>query len=138
MQIINQNLINRFLDRKNIFAVVGVSKKSEKYGNKVYFDLKNAGYSVYAVNPNTSMISHDKCYSNLRKLPQLPDVVDIVVPPKITEKTVRECKDLKINKVWMQPGSESKEAINFCRKNGIEILYGICIILERKKYKCNV
>jgi predicted CoA-binding protein len=133
MVIINQELINEFLDKRNIFAVVGVSKESEKYGNKIYFNLKRAGYSVFPVNPNASEISGDKCYPRLSNLPTIPDVVDIVVPPKTTDWIVRECKKLTIDKVWMQPGSESKEAINFCRENRIKVLYGVCIMLERKK-----
>ena len=133
MQTINQDMINEFLDKRNIFAVVGVSKESEKYGNKVYFDLKHAGYTVYPVNPNARKISGDKCYPMLKNLPTLPDVVDIVVPPKITEKTVKECKNLGIDKVWMQPGSESKSAIRFCEENDIKVLYGMCVMLERRK-----
>jgi len=38
--------------------------------------------------------------------------------------------------VWMQPGSESEEAINFCRKNGIAVVHGVCVMIERKsRYK---
>jgi len=135
MQPINQELINELLDKNNVFAVIGVSKDPEKYGNKIYFDLKRAGYTVYPINPNANNISGNRCYSNLNELPQLPNVVDIVVPPKITKEIVKECKDLGINKVWMQPGSESLNAIGFCRENGIDVLYGVCVMLERKK--CN-
>jgi predicted CoA-binding protein len=135
MESINQELINEFLNKKNIFAVIGVSKEPEKYGNKIFFDLKNAGYSVYPVNPNASKISGNKCYPSLRDLPILPDVVDIVVPPKVTEKTVKVCKDLEIDKIWMQPGSESDSAISFCRKNNIKVLFGVCVMLEMKNLK---
>jgi hypothetical protein len=133
MESINQELIKKFLNKKNVFAVVGASKLKEKYGNKVYYDLKNAGYSVYPINPNADTIFGDKCYPNLKKLPVRPDVVNIVVPPKITERTVEDCKNLKINKVWMQPGSESDKAINFCKKNGIKIIYNVCVMIQRKK-----
>ena len=133
MKTINQNIINEFLDKRNVFAVIGVSKNKEKYGNRVYFDLKHAGYTVYPINPNVSEVSGDRCYPRLMSLPVLPDVVDIVVPPKVTEETVKECKDLGIEKVWMQPGSESDEAIRFCRENSIKVLYGVCVMLERRK-----
>ena len=133
IKTINQDIINEFLDMRNVFAVIGVSKNKEKYGNKVYFDLKDAGYAVYPINPNVSKISGDRCYPKLRNLPLKPDVVDIVVPPKVTEKAVKECKDLKINKVWMQPGSDSEEAILFCKENGIKVLFGVCVMLERRK-----
>ena len=133
--MINQEIINEFLEKENVFAVIGVSNDPKKYGNKVYFDLKHAGYSVYPVNPNATKISGERCYPNLKSLPVKPDVVDIVVPPKITEKIVKVCHELGIDKVWMQPGSESQNAIMFCQKNGITILYGICVMMERRKEK---
>jgi len=130
-----KNLIKEFLNKKNIFAVVGVSRNPGKYGSKVYNDLKNSGYEVYPVNPNVNEIFRDKCYPDLDNLPVKPDIVDIVVPPKITEKIVKSCKKLGINKVWMQPGSESERAIKFCKQNDIKVLHGLCVMVERKRVK---
>ncbi|MEM1575625.1 MAG: CoA-binding protein [Nitrososphaerota archaeon] len=127
-----ENLIKEFLNKNNVIAVVGASRNPKKYGYKVYKDLKEAGYKVYPVNPNTLEILGDKCYPNLESLPIKPDVVNIVVPPNITEKIVKECKKLNIKKVWMQPGAESEEAIKFCNENGIAVIYGVCIMIERK------
>ena len=125
-------LIREFLDKRNTFAVVGASRNPEKYGHQVYKDLKEAGYKVYPVNPSTDQILGDKCYPSLEYLPAKPDVVDVVVPPKITERIVRTCKKLVITKVWMQPGSESESAIEFCDDNGIDTIHSICIMVERK------
>jgi len=129
----NQELIRTFLNKKNIFAVVGASRDPKKYGYQVYKNLKNAGYEVYAVNPNAEEILGDKCYPSLENLPVKPDVVDVVVPPKVTEHTVETCKKLGITKVWMQPGSESEKAIKFCEQNGIDVVYGVCVMIERAK-----
>jgi len=128
----DQELIRAFLNKQNIFAVVGASRDPKKYGYQVYRDLKNAGYEVYAVNPNAEEILGDKCYPSLEKLPIKPDVVDIVVPPKVTEQTVETCKKLGITKVWMQPGSESEKAIKFCEENGIDAVHGVCVMVERR------
>jgi predicted CoA-binding protein len=130
---LKEELIKRFLQKKNIFAVVGASKNPKKFGNQVYNDLKKAGYNIYPINPNASEIFGDKCYPSLESLPLIPDVVDIVVPPKITEKIVEKCKELGINKVWMQPGSESDKAIEYCKKNKIDLIYNVCIMVERAK-----
>jgi predicted CoA-binding protein len=130
----DQELIRAFLNKKNIFAVVGASRDRKKYGYQVYKDLKNAGYEVYAVNPKAWEILGDKCYPSLESLPAKPDVVDVVVPPKVTEKVVKACKGLRIIKVWMQPGSESETAIEFCLENGIQVLYGLCVMVERAKH----
>lgn len=129
----DEKLIRRFLDKRNIFAVVGASREPKKYGHQVYRDLRNAGYKVYAVNPNADEVLGDKCYPSLDVLPAKPDVVDVVVPPKITEQIVETCKKLGITKVWMQPGSESELAIKFCEENGIEVVHGVCIMAERRK-----
>jgi hypothetical protein len=132
-KLIDEDLILKFLNIKNTFAVVGVSKDPAKYGHKVYRDLRDAGFKVYPVNPNADEVLGDRCYRDLEALPRKPDVVDIVVPPKVTEVVVRTCKKLGIEKVWMQPGSESQAAIDFCRKNRIDVIYGICIMQERGK-----
>lgn len=128
----DEKLIREFLDKKNVFAVIGASRNPKKYGHQVYTDLRNAGYKVYPVNPNTNEILGDKCYPNLEVLPVKPDVADLVVPPKVTEQAVETCKKLGIKKVWMQPGSESETAINFCRENGIDVVHGICVMVERR------
>lgn len=126
-----QNLINDFLNKNNVFAVVGASRDSTKYGSKIYVDLKKSGYKVYPINPSTEEIFGDKCYPSLDKLPIKPDVVDIVVPPRITEEIVKQCKELGIVRVWMQPGSESEKAIKFCIENNIKSVYGVCVMVEQ-------
>jgi len=129
----DERLIKEFLRKENIFAVVGVSRDKKKYGYKVYKNLKEAGYKVCPINPNANEIDGEKCYSGLSKLPEKPDVVNLVVQPRVTEEVVKECKRLGIKKVWMQPGSESKKAVNFCLENNIEVIYNICIMAKRKK-----
>ncbi len=126
-----EELVRQFLDKSNIFAVVGASKNPEKYGHKVYKDLKESGYRVYPINPNTDKVLGERCYPSLKDLPEKPDVVDMVVKPEVTEKIAKECKSLGINKVWFQPGSESRKAIEFCKENGIRVLHGICVIVKR-------
>jgi predicted CoA-binding protein len=126
-------LIKAFLNKKNIFAIVGASREPQKYGYQVYEDLKNGGYRVYPVNPNADKILGDKCYPSLESIPITPDVVDVVVPPKVTEQIVKTCKKLGVTRVWMQPGSESEKAIRFCNENGIEVVCGVCVMIERAR-----
>ena len=125
-------MIQDFLRKQNVFAVVGVSKNPAKYGHRVYKDLKEAGYVVYAVNPGIDEVLGDRCYHTLSELPQKPDVVDTVIPPAVTEKIVLECKELGIARVWMQPGSESAHAIAFCTRNGIKVVHNACVMVKRR------
>ena len=119
-----------FLDRGNKIAVVGATVNKEKFGYKVYKSVKGLGFTVYPVNPKYEEIDGDKCYSSLKDLPEKPDVVITVVPPRVTEKIVRQCKELGIKRVWMQPGSESEEAISYCRENGIKVVHHACFVVD--------
>ena len=123
--------IKELLSHK-IWAVVGVSSNSTKYGNKVYLQLKKAGYTVYAINPGLTSIDGDPCYPSLSALPTKPDAVSIIVPPKITEQVIKECIDLGIDKVWMQPGSESKEAIRNGEEHGIAVVHDQCVLIQTR------
>jgi len=127
------HLITDFLNKQNVFAVIGVSKNPTKYGHQVYIDLKEAGYLVYAVNPNIDEVLGDRCYHSLSELPEMPDVVDTVVPPSVTEGVVEECKELGIARVWMQPGSESENALNFCVENDIKVVHDMCVMVKRRE-----
>ncbi|HHF09656.1 MAG TPA: CoA-binding protein [Methanomicrobia archaeon] len=122
-----------FLDRKNKIAVIGVSNNHEKWGYKVYRSLKNSGFKVYPVNPKHEKIDSDRCYPDLRSIPEKIDEVITVVPPEITENVVKRCKELGIRKVWMQPGSESEDAIRFCEENGINVIHDACFVVDGLK-----
>jgi len=130
---LDEDSIREFLNKKNVFAVVGASRDPEKYGHQVYRDLRTAGYEVYPVNPRAERVLGDRCYANLRELPKRPDVVDFVVPPKVTEEILRTCLELGIRRVWLQPGSESEKAIKLCEDKGIEVVHGVCVMVQRRE-----
>ena len=124
--------MKEFLKKGNIIAVVGASRNPEKWGYKIFKKLKEF-YKTYPVNPKYKEIDGTKCYPDLKSLPEKPDVVITVVPPEVTESVVKVCKDLGISMVWMQPGSESQKAIEFCKKNGIKVVYNVCFVVNGLK-----
>jgi CoA binding domain len=68
-----------------------------------------AGYEVFAVNPNVDEVEGDRCYHDLRSIPGGVDAVVIATKPERAEDTMRECADLGIKHVWMHrgPGARS-------------------------------
>jgi predicted CoA-binding protein len=111
--------INEMLDKK-VWAVVGVSADRSKFGYKVYKRLKNAGYTVYAINPKLDELEGDKVYPDLASLPEVPEVVNCVVPPKVTTDIVSQCAKEGIRYVWMQPGADGSDAFSLAKENNIE------------------
>jgi len=126
--------IKKFLNHENQIGFVGATKQKEKWGYKKFKELKDAGFRVYPINPKYDEIYGEKCYSSLNSLigflNNKPDLVITVIPPEVTEKVVEQCKEFGINKIWMQPGSESKKAIDFCEENNIEVVHGVCIVVD--------
>ena len=122
-----QDFIREFMAQKR-FAVIGATDNTNKYGYKIFKNLKSRGYEVYPVNPRLKEIEGAKCYSSLSDIPLRADVVDFVVPPRITEAILKECKQLGLNRIWLQPGSESEAAIAFCNQNEMKVVHDVCVM----------
>ena len=124
----SKKLVDEFIAQKNL-AVVGVSRNPKKFGNYIYRELKGKGYNVFPVNASSQVIEGDKSYPDLMSLPEKADAVVINVPPKETEKVVRDVYKAGIKKVWMQQGSQSEGAEKYCEENGIDYISNECIIM---------
>jgi predicted CoA-binding protein len=128
-----EELIREFISQR-VWAVVGASTNPSKYGNQVFRTLRNAGYTVYGVNARGGFVEGQRLYRSLSDLPETPAVVDTVVPPKVTEQVVQQCDKLGVTRVWMQPGSESEAAIQFCQEHDIQVVHDACAMIRRRSW----
>ncbi|MGD8812883.1 MAG: CoA-binding protein [Anaerolineales bacterium] len=131
------DLVADFLSQQSI-AVVGVSDRRETGCNMAYKRFKDAGYTVWPVNPRLSEFDGVPCYADLRSIPEKPDAVFILTNPEITDQLVEQCIELGIKHVWMhcmmgtKPGlvtgmtSVSQDAVDRCREQGIQVIPGSC------------
>jgi len=124
-----QDLIKEFMAQKR-FAIVGATTDTRKFGNQIFKNLKRRGYEVYPVNPGLKELDGIKCYPNLSNIPVKVDVVDFVVPPTVTEEILKECKELGLDRIWLQPGAESEAAIAFCDENNLKVVHDVCVMLN--------
>jgi predicted CoA-binding protein len=132
MQSVNEAAAT-FLANKRV-AVTGVSRTPKTHGsNNVYRRLRERGYQVYAVNPNTGQVEGDQCYPDLASIPGGVQAVVIGTRPEIAEETMRECADLGIKHVWMHrgpgAGSVSAAATSYGRQHGITVIDGGCPLM---------
>ena len=130
-------LVKDFLAQKKI-AVVGVSDKRETGCNAGYKRFKEAGYTVYAVNPRITTFEGAPCYPDLKSIPDKPDAVFILANPQVTDLIVQQCVELGVKHVWMHcmmgtklgaggsSTSVSQGAVQMCRENGIAVIPGTC------------
>ena len=126
--MISKAVVEDFISQKAL-AIVGVSRGGQKFGNMAYRELKGKGYQLYPIHPSAETLEGDRAYPDFKSLPEKVGGVLVIVPPGQTEKVVREAAETGILRVWMQQGSESKAAIQFCKENGIAEVYGECILM---------
>ncbi len=133
VQLDKDVLIRDFVNRR-LWAVVGASQDRSKFGYRIFRSLRDAGYLVYPVNPKGGELEGTAVYPSLAELPQAPEVVDLVVPPSVTEQIVREAHQLGLTRIWMQPGAESRKAIDYCDEHGIQVVYDACAMVHRRRW----
>ena len=132
MQSVNEAAA-AFLANKRV-AVTGVSRTPRTHGsNNVYQRLRERGYQVFAVNPNTDQVEGDRSYPDLASIPGGVDAVVIGTRPEVAEDTMRECAELGIKHVWMHrgpgAGSVSAAATGYGRQHGITVIDGGCPLM---------
>ena len=116
-----------------IIAVVGASDNPDKFGHTIYRDLKRKGYRIFPVNPNRDTVDGDRAYPKIQALPETPDIVNIVVPPEAALAVAQECLRLGLINLWLQPGAESREVLDYLQENGFNYIAGACIRLKTRR-----
>jgi uncharacterized protein len=120
--------IDDILSQKT-FAIAGMSRSGRKFGNNIATELKKKGFKIYPLHPEAEDILGEKCYKTFDLMPERPGALLINLPPKQTENVVRQAYESGINKIWIQQGSDSHEAIKFCEDNRINYVHGECIMM---------
>ncbi len=115
---------------KEIFAVVGSFKNETKYAYQILKRLKKIGKKVYPINSQMDFVDGEKCYASLKEINDRIEVVNLVTPPSVSLKIAQECKELKINYIWAQPGASDEKLIKYCEENNINLLHDICILIQ--------
>ena len=134
--MISKAMIEDFVSQPSL-AIVGVSRHSDKnkFGNSAYKELKAKGYQLYLVHPNAETLEGERAYPNLKSLPQGVGGLLVIVPPAQAEKVVREAHEAGIDRIWLQQGAESAEAIQYCQQNGMSVVHGHCILMFARPIK---
>lgn len=119
-----------FMKYKN-WVVAGDVLNEQKYAYKITKSLEAAGYKVSGMKPG---LSQEGAYPSLKEVPYNIEVLDLCINPKVGIKVVEEAKELGIDKILIQPGAESEEILDYCKRNNIEAVEG-CALVELSRLK---
>jgi predicted CoA-binding protein len=128
-----ENKVLELLKKKDCtVAIVGATNDTSKYGNIIYKDLKNKKIKVYGINPKATTIDGDKAYHTLNDLGFIPDIINLVIPPKLCFDTVKEAVANGYDNFWLQPGAENEEIIQYLEENKKNYLAYACVMVESR------
>lgn len=116
---------------KKVWAVIGANTNPDKYGNMIYKKLKKFGYTVYPVNPNYEEIEGDKCYKDLSSLPEVPEVLDMVVSPKRGAEVIEEAAKVGVKNIWLQPGTYDNKIMDLIEEKGLNAVQACVLVALR-------
>jgi predicted CoA-binding protein len=120
--------IKEFLKGKR-YGLAGYSRSGRKFGNMIYTELKERGFSVRVVHPELKEIDGEPCAASVGALAGQVDGLIINVSPRKSAQIVREAAQAGIRNIWLQQGADSPEAVKAGRELGVNLVAGKCILM---------
>lgn len=110
-------------------AILGASSDRSKFGNKSLRAHRDAGYTVYPVNPKGGEVEGVAAATNIRDVPVTRlDRISVYLPPALVLKSLGDIAAKGCEELWLNPGTESAEVIEEAKKLGLNVVLGCSII----------
>jgi len=100
-------------------AIVGASASRRKFGNKAVRAYREAGWTVYPVNPHATEIEGLKAYRTLADIPDRIDRVSVYLPPELSAGLLDEIAAMQPQDVYFNPGAGTPALVREVRARGI-------------------
>ena len=121
--------IESFLSSRKL-AIAGVSRDPKKFGYQLFNQLREKGYEVYPINPQTDNIDGIPCFRSVSSLPLNVHNLLIITTKKQTKDVVNEAIAKGIDSFWIQQMSDTPEAIELTRTHPVNLVTGECILMH--------
>lgn len=122
--------LRRILKENHTIAVVGLSAD---WFRPSYFAAKymqEHGYRIIPVNPKYDEILGEKCYPDLKSIPEKVDIVDVFRKPQDCVPIAREAVEIGAKVLWLQIGVINDEAAGIAEAAGLDVVMDRCVKIE--------
>ena len=109
-------------------AVIGASKDRGKFGNKAVRAYRDAGWTVYPVNPREDEVEGIKAYKSVADVPGTIDRATLYLPPAVGVSVLEDVAAKGVGELWISPGSGSAELIGKAKELGIVTIVDCSIV----------
>lgn len=116
----------KLMQETKTIALVGISEKPDRPSNRVAVYLKNAGYTLYFVNPQYKEVLGQPCYASLSDIPVPVEMVDIFRKSEDCLPIAKEAVKIGATSIWLQQGISNTDCKALAEENGIAYVENLC------------
>ena len=92
--------------------------------------MQEHGFRVIPVNPKYDEILGEKCYPNLKAIPDAVDIVDVFRKPEDCVPIAHDAVAIGAKVFWMQLGVVNEEAARVAEAGGLDVVMDRCVKIE--------
>ena len=110
------------LANASTIAVVGISPRPERPSHYVALYLQEQGYRIIPVNPMLETVMGERCYPDLKSVPEQVDMVNIFRRSEHVGPIVDDAIAIGAMYVWMQDGVVDEAAAARAKEAGLLVV----------------
>ena len=122
--------LRRILKNNHTIAVVGLSADWYRPSYFAAKYMQEHGFRVIPVNPKYDEILGEKCYPNLKAIPEPVDIVDVFRKPEDCVPIAQDAVAIGAKVLWLQLGVVNEEAAQIAQAGGLEVVMDRCVKIE--------
>lgn len=122
--------LRRILKTNHTIAVVGLSADWYRPSYFAAKYMQEHGFKIIPVNPKYDEILGEKCYPNLKAIPEPVDIVDVFRKPDDCVPIAQDAVAIGAKVLWLQLGVVNEEAARVAESGGLEVVMDRCVKIE--------
>jgi uncharacterized protein len=126
-------VITKILSSYRTFAIVGCSPEPSRESHRVARYLQANGYRIIPVHPAGGTILGERCYPDLRSIPDRVEVVDLFRRSELVAPHVAEAIAVGARAIWMQLEVIDEAAAAQARAAGLDVVMDRCPAIEHSR-----
>jgi predicted CoA-binding protein len=122
--------LRRILKENHTIAIVGLSADWYRPSYFAAKYMQEHGFRIIPVNPKYTEILGEKCYPDLKSIPEKVDMVDVFRKSADCPPIAKEAVAIGAKVLWLQLGVENDEAKAIAESSGLEFVQNRCVKIE--------
>ena len=122
--------LRRILKTNHTIAVVGLSADWYRPSYFAAKYMQEHGFRIIPVNPKYDEVLGEKCYPNLKAIPEPVDIVDVFRKSDDCVPIAQEAVAIGAKVLWLQLGVVNEEAARVAEAGGLEVVMDRCVKIE--------